>query len=38
MYFDSLDTEYIPQAVLIKIKDKSITHIKLRIGDDMCRF
>ena len=26
VYFDSIGTEYIPQGVLRKIKDKSITH------------
>ena len=31
LYFDSFETEYIPQEVLSKIKDKSITHDVLRI-------
>ena len=30
-YFDSFGTEYIPQEVLSKIKDKSITHNIFRI-------
>ena len=34
MYFDSLSIEYIPQEVLIKIKDKSITHNIFRIPSD----
>ena len=43
MYFDSFGIEYIPQKVLIKIKDKSITHniFIFRIQDDVriiCRF
>ena len=41
MYFDPFDIEYIPQEVLSKIKDKSITHNIFRIQDDdsiMCRF
>ena len=31
IYFDSFGTEYIPQEVLKKIKDKSITHNIFRI-------
>ena len=41
MYLNSFETEYILQQVLIKIKDKSITHNIFRILDDdciMCRF
>ena len=41
VYFDSFRTEYIPQEVLNKIKDKSITHNIFRIQDDdstMCGF
>ena len=34
MYFDSFGIEYIPQEVLNKIKDKSITHIISRIQSD----
>ena len=34
MYFDSLGTEYIPQDVLNKIKDKPITHNISRIQSD----
>ena len=34
MYFDSLSIEYIPQEVLIKMKDKSITHNIFRIPSD----
>ena len=33
VYFDSFGIEYIPQEVLSKIKDKSITHNILRIQD-----
>ena len=33
-YFDSFGTEYIPQEVLNKIKDKSITHNIFRIQDN----
>ena len=32
-YFDSFGTEYIPQEVLYKIKDKPITHNIFRIQD-----
>ena len=41
VHFDSVGTEYIPQEVLNKIKDKSITHNIFRIQDDgsiMCGF
>ena len=41
VYFDSFGTEYIPQEVLNKIEDKSITHNIFRIQDDdsiMCGF
>ena len=41
VYFDSFGIEYIPQDVLIKIKDKSITHNIFRIKCDdsiMCGF
>ena len=34
MYFDSLGIEYIPQEVLNKIKDKSITHNIFTIQDN----
>ena len=34
VYFDSFGFEYIPQEVLNKIKDKSITHNTYRIKDD----
>ena len=34
MYFDSFVTEYIPQAILNKIKGKSITHNIFRIQDN----
>ena len=34
VYFDSFATEYIPQEVLSKIKDKSITHNTFTIQDD----
>ena len=40
-YFDSFGTEYIPQEVLSKIKDKSITHNIFRIKHNefiMCAF
>ena len=40
-YFDSFGIEYIPQEVLNKIKDKSITHNIFRIQDNesiMCGF
>ena len=40
-YFDSFGIEYIPQEVLNKIKDKSITQNIFRIQDDdsiMCEF
>ena len=32
--FDSFRIEYVPQEVLNKIKDKSITHNKFKIQDD----
>ena len=41
MYFDPFEIEYIPQEVLNKIKDKSITHNIFRIQHNesiMCRF
>ena len=41
VYFDSFRTEYIPQEVLIKIKEKIITHNRFRIPEDesiMCGF
>ena len=41
MYFDSFGNEYIPQEVLNKIKDKSITHNIFRVQNDdsiMCGF
>ena len=41
VYFDSFGTEYIPQEVLNKIRDKSITHNIFRIQDNesiMCWF
>ena len=41
VYFDSFEIEYIPQEVLNKIKDKSITHNIFRIQDNesiMCGF
>ena len=41
IYFDSFGIEYIPQKVLNKIKDKSITHNVFRIQDNesiMCEF
>ena len=34
VYFDSFGTEYIPQEVLNKIRDKSITHNIFRIQDN----
>ena len=34
MYFDSFGIEHILQGVLIKIKDKSITHSIFRVQDD----
>ena len=34
IYFDSFGNEYIPQEVLNKIKDKSITHNIFRIQDN----
>ena len=34
VYFDSFGIEYIPQEVLNKIKDKSITHNIFRIQDN----
>ena len=41
VYFDSFGTEYIPQEVLNKIKDKSVIHNIFRIQDNesiMCKF
>ena len=41
VYFESFGIEYIPQEVLHKIKDKSITHNIFGIQDNesiMCRF
>ena len=41
LHFDSFGIEYIPQEVLNKIKDKSITHNIFRIQDNesiMCGF
>ena len=41
MYFDSFEIEYIPQEVLNKVKDKSITYniFRMQIDDSiMCRF
>ena len=41
VYFNSLEIEYIPQEVMNKIKDKSMTHNILRIQSHdsvMCRF
>ena len=41
VYFDSFGIEYIPQEVLNKIKDKSISRNKFRIQDNqsiMCGF
>ena len=41
VYFDSFGIEYIPQEVLNKIRDKSITHNIFRIQDNesiMCGF
>ena len=41
VYFDSFEIEYIPQEVLIKVNDKSITHNIFRIQDNesfMCGF
>ena len=40
-YFDSFEIEYVPQEVLNKIKDKSITHNIFRIQDNesiICEF
>ena len=34
VYFDSFGIEYIPQEVLNKMKDKSITHNIFRIQDN----
>ena len=34
VYFDSFGIEYIPQEVLNKIKDKSVTHNIFRIWDN----
>ena len=36
LYFDSFGIEYIPQDVLGKIKDKSVTHNIFRTQDDDC--
>ena len=41
VYFDSFETEYISQEILIKINNKSITHYIFRIQDNesiMCGF
>ena len=41
VYFDSFEIKYIPQEVLKKIKDKSITHKIIKIQDNesiMCGF
>ena len=41
IYFDSFGTEYIPQDLLNKIKDTSITHNTFRMQDNesiMCGF
>ena len=41
VYFDSFGIEYIPQEVLNKIRDKSITHNTFRVQDNesiMCGF
>ena len=41
IYFDSFGIEYIPQEVINKIEDKSITHNIFRIQDNesiMCGF
>ena len=41
VFFDPFEIEYIPQEVLSKIKDKSITHNIFRILEDdsiMCGF
>ena len=41
VYFDSFKTEYIPQEVFSKFKDKSVIHNIFRIQDDkyiMCKF
>ena len=34
VYFDSLTIEYIPQEVLNKVRDKSVTHNIFRIQDN----
>ena len=34
VYFDSFGIEYIPQEVLNKIRDKSVTHNTFRIQDN----
>ena len=34
VYFDSLEIEYIPQEVLKKMKDKSVTYIIFGMQDD----
>ena len=36
VYFDSFEIEYIPQEVLNKIKDKSITHNISKLEDNEC--
>ena len=41
VYIDSFGIEYIPQELLIKLKDKSVTHYIFRIQDNdsvMCGF
>ena len=41
VYFDDFGIEYIPEKVLNKVKDKSITHNIFRIQDNesiMCEF
>ena len=41
VYFDSFGIEYVPQEILDKIKDKSISHNIFRIQDDnsiLCGF
>ena len=41
VYFESLGIEYIPQKVLTKVSDQSITHNIVRIQDNesiMCGF
>ena len=36
MYFDSFGIEYIPQEVLNKIRDKSVTDNIFRVQDNEC--